>query len=219
MKRPSRNGKLRSSSKAVNLVGRKPKIQHSFKEQHGSTLSYTSEDVVEKISVKWNLPCLPSELLHNEKSILSSKESFPAHCQRKKPSRWPFRYQRRSDAKIFAVPESAKCPVKTIKNNFSHLNPKLNCLFQRPREARSFKPGEHKVWYCNSPLGVNNLDALLKLMSSWAGIQPYLTNHCFRANSVTVFSDNNCETRHIKPVTGHKSDNFIESYNDRPSLN
>jgi len=27
-----------------------PKIQHSFKEQHGSTLAYTSEDVVEKIS-------------------------------------------------------------------------------------------------------------------------------------------------------------------------
>ena len=109
--------------------------------------------------------------------------------------------------------------MKTIKNYFSHLNPKLNCLYQRPREARSFKPGEHKVWYCNSPLGVNNLDAMLKLMSSWAGIQAHLTNHCFRATSVTVFSDNNCETRHIKSVTGHKSDNWIESYNDRPSLN
>ena len=60
-----------------------------------------------------------------------------------------------SDAKIFAVPESARCPVKTIKNYLSHLNPKLDCLFQRPREARSFKPGEDKVWYCNSPLGVN----------------------------------------------------------------
>ena len=35
---------------------------------------------------------------------------------------------------------------------------------------------------------------------------------------MTVLSDNNCETRHIKSVTGHKSDNSIESYNDRPSL-
>ena len=123
-----------------------------------------------------------------------------------------------SDAKIFAVPESAKCPVKTIKNYLSHLNPKLDCLFQRPREGRSFKPGEDKVWYCNSPLGVNILDSMLKLMSSRAGIQPHLTNHCLRATSVTVLSDNNYETRHIKSVTGHKSDSSIESYNDRPSL-
>ena len=62
--------------------------------------------------------------------------------------------------------------MKTIKNYLSHLNPKLDCLFQRPREARSFKPGEDKVWYCNSPLGVNILDSMLKLMSSRAGIYP-----------------------------------------------
>ena len=36
------------------------------------------------------------------------------------------------DAKIFAVPESAKCLVRTIKNYLSHLNPKLDCLFQCP---------------------------------------------------------------------------------------
>ena len=50
IKRPSRNSKLRTSSKAVNLVRRTPTIQHSFKEQRGSTLAYTSEDVAEKIS-------------------------------------------------------------------------------------------------------------------------------------------------------------------------
>ena len=55
-------------------------------------------------------------------------------------------------------------------------------------------------------------------MSSRAGIQLHLTNHSLRATSVTVLSDNNCETRHIKSVTGHKSDNSIESYNDRSSL-
>ena len=91
-----------------------------------------------------------------------------------------------SDAKIFSVPESDKCPVKTIKNYLSHLNPKLDCLFQRPRErARSFNPYEDKVWYCNSPLGVKTLDSMLKLMSSRAGIQPHLTNHCLRATSVS----------------------------------
>ena len=43
-------------------------------------------------------------------------------------------------------------------------------------------------------------------------------NHCLRATSVAVLSDNNRETRHIKSVTGHKYDHSIESYNDEPSL-
>ena len=168
IKRPSRNSKLRSSSKAVNLVRRTPKIQNSFKdEQHGSTLA----------------------------------------------SRSPFRRRRSVGREIFAEPESAECPVKTIKNYLFKLNPKLDCLFQRPREARSFKPGDDKVWYCNSPLGVNILDSMLKLMSPRAGIQPHLTNNCLRTTSLTVLSDNNYETSHIKSVTGHKSDNLIESYN------
>ena len=108
-----------------------------------------------------------------------------------------------SDAKICSVSESDKFQLKTIKNYLSHLNPKLDSFFQRPRErARSFNRDEDKVWYCNSPLGVNILDSMLKLMSSRAGIQPLLTNHCLRATSVTVLSDNNCETRHTRsPAT------------------
>ena len=52
----------------------------------------------------------------------------------------------------------------------------------------------------------------MKSMSVRAG------NHCLRATSVTVLSDNNCETRHIKSMTGQKSDQSIESYNYRPSF-
>ena len=40
-----------------------------------------------------------------------------------------------SDAKIFSVPASVKCPVKTIKNYLSHLNPASDALFQRPRDT------------------------------------------------------------------------------------
>ena len=115
------------------------------------------------------------------------------------------------------MPESPRCSVKTIKNYFSHLNLKSDCLFRRPRDIKGFNSDE-KVWYCNAPLGVNTLDSMMKSMSVRAGIHPHLTNHCLRATSVTVLSDNNCETRHIKSVTGHKSDQSIESYNDRPSF-
>lgn len=59
---------------------------------------------------------------------------------------------------------------------------------------------------------------MMKNMSTSAGIAPHLTNHCVRATSVTVLSDNNIEARHIKTVTGHKSDNSIESYCSRASF-
>ena len=108
--------------------------------------------------------------------------------------------------------------MKTIKNYLSHLNPKLDALFQRPREVKSFNPDEDKVWFCNAPIGLNTLNTMMKSMSSRAGIQPHLTNHCLRATSVAVLPDRNCETRHIRSVTGHKSDQSIESYNERPSL-
>ena len=125
-----------------------------------------------------------------------------------------------SDAKIFAVAGSQRCPVKTIKNYLDHLNPMSEALFQKPRDDQSqkFRPEDDKVWYCNSPVGLSTLDNMLKKMSSRAGIEPHLTNHCLRATAVTVLSDHNCETRHIKSVTGHRSDQAVESYNDRPSI-
>ena len=112
-----------------------------------------------------------------------------------------------SDAKIFSVPDSPRCPVKTIKNYFAHLNPGIDVLFQRPKEAGSskFNPEQDQVWFCSVPIGASTLDNMLKTMSKRAGIEPHLTNQCLRATAVTVLSDSNCTTRHIKAVTGHKS--------------
>ena len=43
-------------------------------------------------------------------------------------------------------------------------------------------------------------------------------NFCDRPFFGDVLSDNNSVTRHIKSATGHKFDHWIETYNDRPSL-
>lgn len=124
-----------------------------------------------------------------------------------------------SDGKIFANPESEFCPVKTIRNYLQHLNPGCDALFQRPKNANCQKfKAEEAVWYCNMPVGESSLGNMMRDMSGKAGIHPPLTNHCIRATSVTVLSDAHVETRHIKSVTGHKSDSSIESYNHRPSL-
>ena len=81
-----------------------------------------------------------------------------------------------------------------------------------------FQPQKDEVWYCNSPVGKSTLENMMKNMATSAGIAPHLTNHCVRATSVTVLSDHNIEARHIKTVTGHKSDNSIESYRSRASF-
>ena len=80
---------------------------------------------------------MPSELLPKEKNILSSTESFPARCQRRKTNKGGLSdAEDKSGARIFAVPESAKFPMKTRKkkNYLSHLNPKLDCLFPSVHE-------------------------------------------------------------------------------------
>ena len=71
---------------------------------------------------------------------------------------------------------------------------------------------------CISPVGKSTLDNMMKNMSTSAGIAPHLANHFVRATSVTVLSDHNIEASHIKTVTGHKSDNSIESYCSRASF-
>ena len=55
-------------------------------------------------------------------------------------------------------------------------------------------------------------------MSNQAGTEPHLINHCLRATSVTTLSDHNYETRHIKSILGHKSDQAVESYNEQPLM-
>ena len=120
---------------------------------------------------------------------------------------------------MFAVPNSPRCPVKTEQNYLNHLNPELEVLFQRPREASSkFQAKKDQVWFCNSPIGESTLGNTMKTMSLAASIIPHSTNHCVRTASVTLLSDHSVEARHLEVVTGHKSTTSIESYNTRASL-
>lgn len=125
-----------------------------------------------------------------------------------------------SDGKIFEDQQSTRCPFRTIQSYLSHLNPDLDCLFQRPKDpaTQKFNSADESVWYARAPLGENTLNSMLKQMCIKSGIEPYLTNHSIRATSVTILSNANCQTRHIKAITGHKSDQSIEAYNSRPSF-
>ena len=70
-----------------------------------------------------------------------------------------------SDGKMFVVPNSLRCLVKTMQNYLNHLNPELEILFQRPREAFSkFQAQKDQVWFCNSPIGESTLENVMKTM-------------------------------------------------------
>ena len=82
----------------------------------------------------------------------------------------------KSDGKRFEVINSSRCPVKTIENFLKHLNPKLDCLFQRPRKlSAKFNPDKESIWYCNSPVGGSALANMMKTMST-AAFKPLCEN-------------------------------------------
>ena len=47
---------------------------------------------------------------------------------------------------------------------------------------------------------------MIKSMSVRAGVNPPFTNHCVRPTTVNILSSRNMKNRHIRAVTGHKSD-------------
>ena len=124
-----------------------------------------------------------------------------------------------SDGKIFARPGSSRCPVEIIQSYLSHLNPECSSLFQKARnQCKKFDPAVNTVWYAACPVGHNTLENLFRDMTSRAGIDPPMTNHCVRATSITVLSAANVERCHIKAITGHRSETSIQSYCDKPTF-
>lgn len=65
-----------------------------------------------------------------------------------------------------------------------------------------------------------HLFAQLHSIAWWkrAGTEPHLTNHCLRSTSVTLLSDHDCETRHIKYTTGLYADQAVDSFIERSSM-
>ena len=88
-----------------------------------------------------------------------------------------------SHRKMFAVPNSLRCPVKTVQNYLiNHLNPELEILFQHPREASSkFQAQKDKVWSVIRRLA----SLLLEIWWKQCHLQPKL----FPTWPTTVFGD------------------------------
>ena len=123
-----------------------------------------------------------------------------------------------SNGKMFESKGLVHCPVAVLKAYLSHLNPACEALFQKPLSGAKFNPSSDSIWYSTVPLGHNTIGNMMKNMSVRAGINPPFTNHCVRSTTVNILSSRNMKNRHIRAVTGHKSDASLESYNDRPTF-
>lgn len=101
-----------------------------------------------------------------------------------------------------------------LKLYISKLNPSCEALFQYPKRQWS---SVDTVWYENRPLGVNKLGDMMKIISSAAGLSTIYTNHCVRATSITLWSDAGLTNRHIMSISGHRNEQSLHHYNQRPS--
>ena len=124
-----------------------------------------------------------------------------------------------SDAKIFPVPVSDSCRVKNAQDLPGPSQSNVRCsVSETKRWSKQKVQTRRRQNLVSAPLGTTTLDNMMKDMSKRAGIELHHTNHCLRAMSVTVPCNHICETRHIKSITGDKSDHAVESYNERPSM-
>lgn len=120
------------------------------------------------------------------------------------------------DGRMYEIPGSANCPVRSFTKYFSKLHPDRTDFWQRPKLA-SKTTESADVWYDNSPVGKNTLGNLMAKISEECGLSRRYTNHCIRTTCITVLDEGGIETRHIMGLSGHKSESAVKSYCKRLS--
>ena len=118
------------------------------------------------------------------------------------------------EGRMYACPESQLCPVRSFKKYLTKLHPKLDALWQRPRE---FYDDDDSVWYYNSPAGKHTLSQMMASISKKSKLSKLYTNHSIRATTITSLDHAGFEARHIMRTSGHKSEASIRSYSSRLS--
>ena len=109
----------------------------------------------------------------------------------------------------YLIPESPIDPVSIFDFYLKKLNKANSCLWQCPK--RKVQDDEEE-WYENAPVGKHPLESFMKKLSKGAGLSMMYTNHCIRATVISNLDKAGFKARHIKAISGHKSDETIKSY-------
>ena len=79
-----------------------------------------------------------------------------------------------------------------------------NCLCKAfyLQPLRNYKPN---CWFQDSPVGVNKLQKVVKVICEKGSLPGYYTNHSLRATCATRLYHNDCDEQLIQEITGHRS--------------
>ena len=103
---------------------------------------------------------------------------------------------------VYPIGNAVRCPVRILYAYFCKLpiNRMCSALYLRPRTNYS---GDY--WYTNQPVGVNKLQAMVKIVCKEAGLTGFYTNHSLRSTAATRMYNNSCPEQVIQEITGHRS--------------
>ena len=74
------------------------------------------------------------------------------------------------------------------------------------------KSGSGKPWFKKAPVGVNELDTLMKTMAQKAGLGPNFENHSGRNTMIQTLINNDVLPTDIMQLSGHKNVQSTTSY-------
>ena len=103
-----------------------------------------------------------------------------------------------------------------MKLYLEKINPGCQAFFQFPK--RDWQASDN-VWYENRPLGVNKLGNMMREISQEGQLSRIYTNHSLRATAITLWSQAGISSRQIMAISGHRNEQSLKHYNDRPSEN
>ncbi|XP_062607914.1 uncharacterized protein LOC134269726 [Saccostrea cucullata] len=122
--------------------------------------------------------------------------------------------EKSSDGRMYEIKDSDRCPVRSFVKYLRRLSPHCPRLFQQPRSVP-----KDNTYYCNIPVGHNELGQYMKRICVSAGINVLYTNHSCRATTVSVLDSANIPSRHIMSVTGHKAESSLKTYSGKTNEN
>ena len=83
---------------------------------------------------------------------------------------------------------------------------------------KQLAPHPRKPWFANIPVGKNKLNTMVKKMCEAAGLPPR-TNHSLRVTGATTLFSKNVPEKLVQEVTGHRSLECLQRYENTTEQN
>ena len=107
----------------------------------------------------------------------------------------------------------SRCPIMLMEAFCSKRPPAMlndNAPFYLATNAPAWEQGGQ--WYKSSPMGVNTLGSIMKVMCGAAGVEGRKTNHSVRKTAISKLMHSNIPPNYVQKLSGHKNINSLQNY-------